>query len=132
YLVNEYKLLTEKIKVDLKGIRLNDLEKIITKIDNDTWTKSPGGEIQPIRDRMKKNVLTLNKVKEFYFFLVGLFNSKKVSVIKSGLVFNHKNSEINIFNDLVKQYESLLSILPNIPTDVSILDFKPNKKLSTG
>lgn len=132
YFVNEYYLLTEKIKTDLKGISLSNSNKIIEIINKDSWVKSSGIEIQPIRDRMKKHLESFNEVKEFYRFLVRLFNSKKVSVLKSGLVFNLKNSEVNLFNELIEKYKSLLSVLPNTQTDISILDFTPNKKLSTG
>lgn len=132
YLINEYKLLTEKITSDLGGINVYDKEKIISIINNDTWVKTSGADVQPIRDRMKNDVISFYAILEFYDFIVEFCQSSKISTNKEGLVFNLQNNEVDIFNNLIENYKSLLDSIPNSPMDISIFDFSPNKKLSTG
>ena len=131
YLQNEYAILTEKIKEDLGGIHIDDFKNMILKINNDKWERGRV-DVKTVRDRMKKHINNFYLIKKFYNDILQLFASQKISTTEKGLLFNLQKNESGIFNDLISGYKSLLNSFPNVPISISILDFKPTKKLSTG
>ncbi|WP_394773211.1 AAA family ATPase [Flavobacterium sp.] len=131
YLKNEYEILTEKIEYDLGGIYIDNFEKMIIKIDNDIWERG-GVDVKSVRNRMKKHINNFYEIKKFYNYVFELFTTQKISVTEKGLFFYLQKNGIGIFEELISRYKLVLNSFPNVPISISILDFKPNKKLSTG
>lgn len=132
YLVNEYDLLYQKIKKDLGSIAVTDCEKIIKIIDSDKWIKSGGLDIDPIRQRMKNDVKKFFNIIEFYNYLENIINDDTVTINEGNIEFNIAANKTKDFEEFIHKYKELLESFNDIPTVVTLLEFLPDKQLSTG
>lgn len=132
YLVNEEKILTQSIKKEI-GIKVMNIEKIIKLIEKDTWVQLQGVEVEPIKKRMISHVQSFGDIYRFYCKLTEFCNNENVIFDQAGLVFDIKNNETKLlFDQLIFDYKYVLESFPKSPVTISLLDFIPNKKLSTG
>ncbi|MCL7762664.1 ATP-binding protein [Polaribacter sp. Z014] len=78
-----------------------------------------------------KQIELIQSAYNFYYSLTILAKNKYCSIIDGGFEFDIKNGDYKLFNKLLDHYEELIS---NVKIDRlnSILEIKPNKKLSTG
>jgi hypothetical protein len=61
-----------------------------------------------------------------------LIDKKVLPIEKGSLVFNIDKNDISIYTGIVQKYKSVLDSLQFLPITPSIVQFKPNKKLSSG
>ncbi len=133
YFVNEYKSLTEKIKTDLKGIKIEDSQKIIAQIEKDSFSKLSGVDMNPIKERMISYTESFEAILTFYQKITKIIDSDFVKLIDGDLIFSIQDYQSKLlFDELIYNYKYILKIFPKSPIYISLFDFSPNKKLSTG
>lgn len=132
YLVNEEKVLYQTIK-DKVGIDVANFEPIIEIIKSDKWVKLSGVEVVPVKERMIADVQGFGDIYSFYVKLNEFCKNDSIHFQEDGLIFNIKNTETKIlFDELIFSYKYVLKSFPKSPTTISLFEFIPNKKLSTG
>lgn len=132
YLVSEYDLLYQKIIADIKSVDIKKSETIIKIIDSDKWIKTGGIEVEPVRQRMKKDVQKFYNIFEFYNYLQNLIKNNVVTLNEGNIEFNIVANDTSVFVDFIHRYKDLLKAFDDIPSVVTILEFLPEKQLSTG
>ena len=133
YLVNEYKALTESIKIKLEGIRLIDSQNIIDIIQKDQFAQISGIQTQPIKEKMIRYTKSFNAISDFYRYIVQSMKLGLNKENKGSLLFNINNHEDKImFDEFIYKYKFILKEFPKCPVEISLFDFSPDKKLSTG
>lgn len=133
YLVNEHEILTKEIKTKLKSIKLEDSEEIITLIKNYSFAKELGVDLKPIKDKMIKYIESFELIHKFYEKLIQFTTSNVMELNDGSLIFYIKNRESKLlFDELINNYKFILTVFPKCPIKISLFDFFPNKKLSTG
>ncbi|MFV8327926.1 hypothetical protein [Flavobacterium sp. ZS1P14] len=132
YLANEEKIITQSIIGKLKGIKVEETESIIALIKNDKFVKTQGVELQPIKNRMITHCESFKEILNYYQYILDL--TQQSFLFKNNtLIFNVKDTkQVILFNEFVFKYKYILNSLGNIPTSISLFDFFPDKKLSTG
>lgn len=132
YLVNEEKVLYQKIK-DKVGIDVANFEPIIEIIKEDPFSKISGVDIIPVKERMIADVQGFGDIYSFYVKLNKFCENDSIQFQEDGLIFDIKNAETKIlFDELIFSYKYVLKSFPKSPTTISLFEFIPNKKLSTG
>lgn len=132
YLANEYESLYEEIKIKLKGISVEKKVSIIEMIESDKFSKIGGTDTAPVKSRMKRDVEMFFLVKDFYDHLFQLISDSQLNVKKGSLIFDIEKNDISVYNTIVDKYKGVISSLKHLPVSISILEFIPNKKLSSG
>lgn len=133
YFVNEYESLTEEIKTKLRGISIENSEEIISLIKEDKFQKLSGNDLSPIKDRMIRYTESFKDIYAFYEKLLLLTKSDSIKCIEGQVIFNIKKRESKLlFDELVFGYKYILQSFPKSPINISLFDFSPNNKLSTG
>lgn len=133
YLVNEYKTLTNEIRNKLKGIKLEKSQEIVALIKKDKFQKLSGNDMIPIKERMIHYTESFEAILIFYKKLTKITESEFVRLNDGDLIFNINDYESKLlFDELIFNYKNILTIFPKCPINISLLDFSPNKKLSTG
>tara|TARA_R110002020_G_scaffold35530_1_gene107102 strand:+ start:379 stop:2592 length:2214 start_codon:yes stop_codon:yes gene_type:complete len=132
YLVNEYEILYSKIKDTFKSVSSKNKMGILEVIENDTWSKSAGFEVEPIRKRMTHDVGMFYEIITFYDQVKLLIRDEKLLLQGGNLIFNLKNQSVDIIQKFISQYKKLIESFDNIPAQISILEFRPDRMLSTG
>lgn len=133
YFVNEYKLLTEKLKSNLNGIKIEDSEKIKKIILEDKWEKEAGVETRPAKERMIRHLDSFLEIYNFYERLIQIITSQSLSIKNGNILFDIRNRESKLlFDELILRYKYVLKSFPNCPIDIVLFNFSPNRKLSTG
>ena len=132
YLVNEEKAITQSIISRLRGIRVDEIESIKDIITADKFTQGAGIDLQPVKSRMIKSCETFHDVMKFYDYIVEL--TKNPSLFTGNvIVFNIKDKDqVLLYEEFNLKYKYILKVFGNVPTNVSLFDFLPDKKLSTG
>lgn len=132
YLVNEYKDLYQKIKTDIGSINVDDFEKILNIINNDRWNKYGGIDVEPVRKRMRNDLNKFYNILEFYNYLQSIIKNGTVTIYEGNLEFNIIENEISIFEEFISKYKKLLESFKGTLSTVTLLEFLPDKQLSTG
>lgn len=133
YFVNEFKLLTEKLKNILNGIKIEDSEQIKKIINEDRWEKEAGIETKPVKERMIRYLDSFVEIYNFYDKIIKITHSQLLTFKDENLIFNFKNTESKLlFDELILSYKYILKSFQNCPIDIVLFNFNPNKKLSTG
>lgn len=133
YLTQIYGFLSEKIREDLNGVKVSDSEAIIEIINRDSkWTKRDGIDLDNVRKKMLHVLNTFVQVKDFYTYIQKLVQDNVLTMNKGILVFDILSNNFDVFNTIIEKYKNVLKGFDNIPVFVSILDFTPNKKFSSG
>jgi len=132
YLISEDEVLCDKIKADLGGINVSNKNSMIAIIENDKFSKLSGVDTKPIRTRMKRDIERFSLTMDFYNYLLNLINNGDLLSNGGVLEFNIKEGNIRLYFELIGRYKELLNLFQFLPVTVSILEFLPNKKLSTG
>lgn len=132
YLVNEYESLYGKIKDTFEIVSPRNKIEIFKIIENDKLSKSGGVEVEPIRQRMKYDVEMFYRVITFYDNVKILIRNKKMTLKDGNLIFNIKEQNVEVIKKFIDDYKELLDSFHNIPAQISILEFRPDRLLSTG
>lgn len=132
YLSSVYLELYERIKADLNTISIDQKDRVIELIDNDRWESLEGVKTGKLKERMKRDVGMFWVVKDFYVYMKSLINNKILPVEKGSLVFNIERNDISIYTEIVRKYKEVKESFKFLPVKTSIIQFKPNKKLSSG
>ncbi|MGU3376544.1 AAA family ATPase [Chryseobacterium sp. M5A1_1a] len=132
YLVNEEKILTEKIKEEV-GIDIEKYEEIVGVIKKDKISQTVGVDLIPIKNRMISDIEGFGAIYYFYNKLEQFCDDKNIIFDNKGLFYNIKDIDTKIlFDELILSYKYILKSFPQSPITKSFLEFIPNKKLSTG
>lgn len=132
YLVHEEKVLYQTIK-DKVGIDVANFEPIIKIIKSDKFVRLSGVDVVPVKKRMIADVQGFGDIYNFYVKLNEFCKNNNIHFQEDGLIFNIKNAEAKIlFDELILSYKYVLKSFPKSPTKISLFEFIPNKKLSTG
>lgn len=132
YIISQYEFLYGKIKDTLDSISVRNRDQIIEIVKSDSLTKSGGFEVEPIRKSIRRDVEMFYSVITFYDEFLELVENKKMSIDGGDLIFDIKNEKIEVINSFIDNYKNLLGSFKRIPVKISILEFRPNKQLSTG
>ena len=131
YLANEDKVLYEKIKDSFQNFSVANSKQIKEIIAADRFKKLSGVDTTPIRQRMIKDVNRITYIVEFYQYLKNLFDEKILVKKNKNIIFDVKG-DITVYESFFNKYKVLLEYYDHIPRKVTILNFVPDKKLSTG
>lgn len=132
YLGNEHNDLTETIKKEV-NIDVANFELIIEIIKKDYRTEFHSVDVKPIKQRMISDVQGFGDIYTFYVKLNEFCKNDSIQFHEDALIFNIKNNETKLlFDELIFSYKYVLKSFPKSPVTISLLDFIPNKKLSTG
>jgi energy-coupling factor transporter ATP-binding protein EcfA2 len=133
YLVNEHENITNKIRTELKNVKIENSINIITIIKKHSLQKELGVDIKSIQDRMIRYVESFKDIYTFYKKLIILTKSVSIKSEEGQVIFDVKNRESKLlFDELVFNYKYILQAFPKCPINISLFDFSPNNKLSTG
>lgn len=133
YFVNEYELLTETLKSNLDGIKIEDSEEIKKIIRESNWAKETGVETKPVKERMLRHLDSFLEIYNFYEKLTQITNSQSLTIENGNVLFNIRDRESKLlFDELILRYKYVLKSFPNCPIDIVLFNFNPNRKLSTG
>lgn len=132
YLINEEKIITEIIKNDI-GINVEKHEEVVEVIKNHKFSSVAGVDLSPIKSRMIADVEGFAAIYQFYIKIKQFSENKNITFNGESLFYDIKKNEAKIlFDELMYSYKYLLKSFPQSPLAKSLLDFMPNKKLSTG
>ncbi|MFN1215613.1 AAA family ATPase [Chryseobacterium kwangjuense] len=132
YLVNEEKIITETIK-NTVGIDVEKHEELVEMIRNHEISRVAGVDLGPIKSRMISDIEGFAAIFQFYTKIKKISKNKKVTFNGESLFYDIKKNEVKIlFDELMYSYKYVLKSFPQSPVSKSLLDFMPNKKLSTG
>lgn len=132
YLVNEEKILTKSIK-DKVAIDVEKNEEIVKLINNYSLSQAAGVDLMPIKKRMIAYAEGFGAIYQFYCKLEKFCNNENIIFDQESLSYNIKENETKLlFDELIFSYKYVLKSFPKSPVTTSLLEFIPNKKLSTG
>lgn len=132
YLVNEEEFLTDTIK-KVAPIDVSTVEHIIETIKDYSIVKSKGTDLAPIKERMISDAQGFGDIYIFYCKLINFCNNDNVVFDQENLIFDIRKNETKLlFDELIFSYKYVLKSFPKSPVTISLLNFIPNKKLSTG
>ena len=132
YLSSTYQKLSDEIITKLEKITIDNKNRIIEIINKDRWQSIQGVKTDKLKERMKRDLEMFWVIKDFYEHLKVLIDKKVLPIEKGSLVFNIDKNDISIYTGIVQKYKSVLDSLQFLPITPSIVQFKPNKKLSSG
>ena len=132
YLSSTYQKLSDVIKTKLEKITIDNKERIVEIINEDKFESIQGVKTDKLKERMKRDLDMFWVIKDFYEHLKDLIINKVLPVEKGRLVFNIVKNDISIFTQIVEKYKRVLESFQFLPITPSIVQFKPNKKLSSG
>ncbi|GBF22463.1 MULTISPECIES: AAA family ATPase [Arenibacter] len=132
YLSSTYQKLSDVIKTKLEKITIDNKERIVEIINEDKFESIQGVKTDKLKERMKRDLDMFWVIKDFYEHLKDLIINKVLPVEKGRLVFNIVKNDISIFTQIVDKYKRVLESFQFLPITPSIVQFKPNKKLSSG
>lgn len=134
FIANSNKYVFEEIIRQNKKVRIDDLEtldKIINK-ENISNYSIGGFESSNSIKLLRKHLNTFVEVKSFYEYLKLLVNENKFTLKDGEIKFDFKKHNSDEFVKLTDKYKSLIESLNDLPVNVVIFDFKPEKILSSG
>lgn len=132
YLINEEKIITETIK-NTVSIDVKKHEELVEVIKNYKISSVGGVDLEPIKSRMISDIEGFAAIFQFYTKVKKMSKNKKVTFNGESLFYDIKKNEVKIlFDELMYSYKYVLKSFPQSPVSKSLLDFMPNKKLSTG
>lgn len=132
YFSNQYEVLNEIIVKRLSKVTIDKKEDIIAIIDSDKFTSIRGVKTDRLKLSMKNDLEMFSKIKELYEHLTGLIKNDILHLENGSLVFSINESNISVYKEIVVKYKEVLEALKSLPITPSILQFVPNKKLSSG
>ncbi|WP_348800433.1 AAA family ATPase [Flavobacterium adhaerens] len=132
YLVNEEKIITERIKNNVE-IDVSNIDPIVKIIEEDKFSKISGVDLNPIKERMISDTHGLGEIYIFYSKLEEFCKNENIVFDGESLIYNIKDNETKmLFDELMYAYKYVLKSFPKSPVTKSLLEFSPYKKLSTG
>jgi len=134
FIANSNKYVFDEIIRQNKKVRIDDLEtldKIIDK-ENISHYSTGGFESSNSIKLLRQHLNTFVKVKRFYEYLKLLVNENKFTLKDGEIKFDFNKHNSDEFVKLTDKYKSLIESLNDLPVNVVIFDFKPEKILSSG
>ncbi|WP_299836033.1 AAA family ATPase [uncultured Tenacibaculum sp.] len=118
----------------VENISVDNLEVIKEKLNNSSAFKRgflPGRvDIAKLTKLILLDINKISIINKFYITLQEYI--KKYNSEDGRIVLDIENGDINAFDTLITNYKKVISYLPKLTKYVQILEFFPNKKLSTG
>lgn len=131
YFTNEDVGLLDNIKNKLGEISLEKKEDILSLIEKSNNIDFGGVRHIDVKVRIISYLNLFSEVKKFHKYCASLISSGTIENTEKGLCFDIDNQSV-IFNEFISKYKKLLELFKGYTVDVSLLEFVPNKKLSSG
>ncbi|WP_037318627.1 AAA family ATPase [Salegentibacter sp. Hel_I_6] len=130
YFINRHQVLYEKIKNDLKGIRIQDYEKIKSIIENDRFSSEAGVNTKDIKRMMIRDLNGFYDILMLFQYLQENLRDRIDSKNRVALIIDSLDEKV--FDEFIKKYNKVLEYFSTLPVQVKIFEIIPNKKLSSG
>ena len=112
-------------------IKIDDYEDYIDIIKKNKILKTRGIDYTQIKELITKNIKEFATIKKFYSLIKKLIGTEQVKIIDGAIHLNVRE-DLKNFNIILEEYKNVVDAISHIPIETTLLDFKPNKTLSSG